>query len=94
MLLVIRTGYERRLLIKLSEDLTRKFGRGFSVDNLQLMRKFYTTFPGKQIYETPSRKSQIQQTLSIKSQKFKTVFRKFTISQRYFRKVCFGWIKQ
>ena len=71
----LRAEYGQRLLIKLSEDLTQKFGRGFSVDNLQLMRKFCMTFPGKQIYETPSRKSQKRQTLSdesVQAQKFQT----------------------
>jgi hypothetical protein len=36
----IRADYGQRLLIKLSEDLVQIFGRGFSVDNLQLMRRF------------------------------------------------------
>jgi hypothetical protein len=61
-----RTEYGQKLLIKLSEDLTQKFGKGFSVDNLQLMRKFCMTFPGKQIYETVSRKFTIQQKVSAK----------------------------
>jgi len=87
----IRADYGQRLLIKLSEDLVQKFGRGFSVDNLQLMRRFYITFPGKQIYETLSRKSQKRQTVSDESLKGKqfqaasgkseTVSRKFTIPQ-------------
>ena len=71
----LRAEYGQRLLIKLSEDLTQKFGKGFSVDNLQLMRKFCMTFLGKQIYETPSRKSQKRQTLSdesVQAQKFQT----------------------
>ena len=71
----LRAEYGQRLLIKLSEDFTQKFGKGFSVDNLQLMRKFCMTFLGKQIYETPSRKSQKRQTLSDESaqaQKFQT----------------------
>jgi hypothetical protein len=59
----IRAGYGEELLIKLSADLSAKFGRGFSVDNLQLMRRFYLTYPDKfQIYETASRKSIIHQT--------------------------------
>ena len=64
----LRAEYGQRLLIKLSEDLTQKFGKGFSADNLQLMRKFCMTFPGKQIYETLSRKSTIPQTASGKFQ--------------------------
>ena len=43
----LRAEYGQRLLIKLSEDFTQKFGKGFSVDNLQLMRKFCMVFPGK-----------------------------------------------
>ncbi|MEW6618286.1 MAG: PDDEXK nuclease domain-containing protein [bacterium] len=59
-----RAEYGGKVLIKLSDDLTQKFGRGFSMDNLQLMRRFYSTYPDKfQIYETASRKS-LQQTLS------------------------------
>ena len=55
------------------------------------MRRFYITFPGKQIYETLSRKSQKRQTVSDESLKGKqfqaasgkseTVSRKFTIPQ-------------
>jgi hypothetical protein len=62
----IRAEYGQRLLIRLSEDLVQKFGRGFSVDNLQLMRRFYITFQGRGIYETVSRKFTIRQTVSAK----------------------------
>jgi predicted nuclease of restriction endonuclease-like (RecB) superfamily len=63
-----RAEYGKKVLIRLSEDLTQKFGKGFSVDNLQLMRRFYLTYPDKfQIYETMSRKSQKSETLSNKS---------------------------
>jgi len=87
----LRAEYGQRLLIKLSEDLTQKYGKGFSVDNLQSMRKFYMTFPGKRIYETPSCKSQKRKTLSDEfvqgqnvqalSGKYETLSRKFTIPQ-------------
>jgi predicted nuclease of restriction endonuclease-like (RecB) superfamily len=49
-----RAKYGSRLLKELSRDLTRRFGRGFSADNLELMRRFYREFP---ISETVSRKS-------------------------------------
>lgn len=39
-----RAGYGERLLQQLSGDLTGKFGKGFSAENLRLMRKFYITF--------------------------------------------------
>lgn len=62
-----RAGYAKETLKKLSIDLNNEFGRGYSVDNLQSMRKFYLVYqkyetasrisllPDK-IYETPSRK--------------------------------------
>lgn len=63
-----RAEYGEEILIRLSEYLTQKFGRGFSVDNLQLMRRFYSTYPDKfHIYETVSRKSLKSETPSSKS---------------------------
>lgn len=53
-----RAEYGVMLLNKLSTDLTIKYGRGFSVDNLELMRKFYLLYPKSPgISETLSRKS-------------------------------------
>jgi len=40
-----RAGYGKGLLQYLSERLTAEFGSGFQVRNLQMMRKFYLTFP-------------------------------------------------
>ena len=51
----VRAGYAKETLKKLSLDLAREFGKGFSVDNLQNMRRFYLTY---QKYETASRISQ------------------------------------
>lgn len=54
-----RAKYGEALLERLSQDLTARFGRGFSVDNLEMMRLFYLTYPGAgQISETASRKSE------------------------------------
>ena len=39
-----RADYGEELLKRLSADMTAKFGRGFSAENLRLMRKFYITF--------------------------------------------------
>ena len=50
-------GYGEHLLERLSKDLTNRFGRGFSVDNLELMRRFYLAYTSSQISETASRKS-------------------------------------
>lgn len=49
----LRAGYGEELLVRLSQDLTIKYGRGFSRQGLQKMRAF---FLGWQICPTPSGK--------------------------------------
>lgn len=49
----IRAAYGERALKQLSKELTRELGKGFSVSNLQYMRRFYLTY-------------EKQQTLSVK----------------------------
>lgn len=48
-----RADYGKQALKKLSKELTNEFGKGFSVSNIQFMRRFYQTY-------------QIQQTVSVK----------------------------
>lgn len=52
-----RAAYGAALLRRLAEDLTTRFGRGFGVDNLELMRLFYLAYPSTAISESPIRKS-------------------------------------
>jgi len=47
-----RAGYGEELLKKLSVDLSARFGRGFSVDSLERMRRFYTLFPSVNIADS------------------------------------------
>ena len=47
-----RAEYGKTVLKDLSQKLSTRFGKGFSVDNLQNMRQFYASYS---IYETPSR---------------------------------------
>ena len=49
--------YGKALLKELSEELTSKYGKGYSISNLQSMRKFYLEY-------------QIQQTVSVKFKDF------------------------
>jgi predicted nuclease of restriction endonuclease-like (RecB) superfamily len=49
-----RAAYAAGTLKNLSLKLTKEFGKGFSVDNLENMRKFYIMYKKS---ETPSRKS-------------------------------------
>jgi predicted nuclease of restriction endonuclease-like (RecB) superfamily len=51
-----RAAYGQALLERLSGDLIRKFGRGFSSDRLELMRRFYLGWPPGKISATLSRK--------------------------------------
>lgn len=39
-----RAEYGKQLLKGLSEELKKEFGKGFSVDNLENMRKLYLTY--------------------------------------------------
>jgi len=56
-----RAEYGEQVLIRLSRDLNTRFGKGYSVDNLQNMRRLYIEFPKiVKIYETASRKSEIK----------------------------------
>ena len=48
-----RADYGKQTLKQISKELTKEFGKGFSVSNLQFMRRFYQCY-------------QIQQTVSVK----------------------------
>ncbi|MDO4720996.1 MAG: DUF1016 N-terminal domain-containing protein [Peptostreptococcaceae bacterium] len=47
-----RAGYGQNLLLELSEHLTQRYGKGFSADNLKLMRRFYQVYSKDRIGET------------------------------------------
>ncbi|MGZ8219377.1 PDDEXK nuclease domain-containing protein [Methylomagnum sp.] len=49
-----RAEYGEGLIQRLADDLTARFGRGFSRQNLQQMRLFYLHWPTEQICQTPS----------------------------------------
>jgi hypothetical protein len=53
-----RAGYGEELLTQLADDLTTRFGRGFSRFNLGRFRQFYLATPANQIRATLSLKSQ------------------------------------
>ena len=51
-----RAAYGRGLLQRLAADLTKRFGRGFGVDNLELMRLLFQNYPPAVISESVIRK--------------------------------------
>jgi len=64
-----RAAYGERLLQRLAQDLSAKFGRGFSYPNLNKFRQFYLTYPQERILSTSPIESDnsILSTVSIES---------------------------
>ncbi|WP_343697479.1 PDDEXK nuclease domain-containing protein [Flavobacterium sp.] len=60
-----RAEYGKQLLKDLSKQLTKEFGRGFSIDNLENMRKLFLTFSKS---ETLSRILQIQKEQTVSAE--------------------------
>lgn len=54
-----RADYGKQLLSDLSKALTKNFGKGFSVTNLQQMRQFYLVYSKQQTRPVKSEKQQI-----------------------------------
>ncbi len=77
-----RAEYGEQLLRHVSTDLTARFGRGFSADNLETMRLLYLAYPSVMISETSSRKS--------RSAKSETPSRKSDL-QRLVNRFQLGW---
>jgi len=76
---MVRAEYGEELIVRLTKDMTERFGKGFSERNLRNMRAFYLNFP---IRQTVSAESIEKGKSQIPSGKSETVSRKFTISQR------------
>lgn len=92
-----RAEYGKAILKELSNHLTKKFGKGFSVDNLENMRKFYLVYSKSetlsrisedklQISEKPSRKLSSSLTISQKPQTLSAELH-FTLSWSHYLKL-------
>ncbi|MBC8357308.1 MAG: DUF1016 domain-containing protein [Planctomycetes bacterium] len=55
-----RARYGLGLLESLSEDLTKRFGRGFSIRNLRSMRMFYREWPIRQTLSAESAETEVE----------------------------------
>jgi predicted nuclease of restriction endonuclease-like (RecB) superfamily len=70
-----KAEYGTQLLENVSSDLSQKIGRGFSVDNLENMRKFYLVYMNQiQISENASRKLENKLISENHSRKLPTQF--------------------
>lgn len=80
-----RAGYGQALLVRLSNDLKSRFGRGFGVDNLELFRAFYIAYPQDQsafVQEKNSESSiRILPLARDAKQNSESLFRNFSRSQ-------------
>ena len=63
-----RAEYGTELLKRLSIDLSKEFGRGFSYRNLQLFKKFFQTFPIVQTLSAQSLNSDNENTQTASAQ--------------------------
>lgn len=60
-----RAGYGEQLMERLSADLTARFGRGFGVNNLESMRRFFLAYPQLRISQTVSGKLSLSELAQV-----------------------------
>ena len=72
-----RAGYGEQLMERLSADLTARFGRGFGVNNLENMRRFFLAYPQPEISQTLSGKL----GKALLPEKSQTASREFDLSE-------------
>ncbi|EKN3637318.1 PDDEXK nuclease domain-containing protein [Yersinia enterocolitica] len=72
-----RAGYGEQLMERLSADLTARFGRGFGVNNLESMRRFFLAYSQPEISQTLSGKLGNESP----AEKSQAVSRKFDLSE-------------
>jgi predicted nuclease of restriction endonuclease-like (RecB) superfamily len=75
---MVRAEYGEELIVRLTKDMTERFGKGFSERNLRNMRAFYLNFP---IRQTVSAKFIEKGKSQIPPGKSKTLSQKSTIQQ-------------
>jgi len=63
-----RAGYGEEIVLRLSKDLTERFGRGFGLSHVKMMRQFYLTYP-----DPKNRQSVIGQSKDPKKAKSQSV---------------------
>ncbi len=74
-----RAGYGKQVLKQLSKELTNEFGKGFSVSNLQFMRRFYLAYPIQQTVSVKLSWSHYCELLSISEEEKRCFYEKETL---------------
>ncbi len=80
-----RAGYGKQLLKGLSKVLTKEFGKGFSVQNLERMRGFYLSYRKSSTVSRISEKA-ISETL-LRESKQQTILDRFKLSWSHYLKL-------
>lgn len=68
-----RAEYGKQLLKGLSEKLTREFGKGFSIRNLEFIRKFYLTYSSETLTQISKNQNTSSFEENLKIEKTKSV---------------------
>ena len=78
-----RARYGEELIKRLSEDLTSRFGRGYSERNLELFRRFFLAWPGGNS-RVVSRGSKIPQPVVAKSEVLEAIGARFPLPWKHY----------
>ena len=78
-----RATYGRQTLKDLSKSLTAEFGKGFSVSNIQFMRRFYQTYTIQQTASVKLSWSHYCELLSISDESKRSFYEKESINSNW-----------
>ncbi len=76
----LRAEYGKQTLRELSKELTREFGKGFSVSNIQFMRRFYQSYSIQQTVSVKLSWSHYCELLSITDEKKRSFYEKEAVN--------------
>ncbi len=76
----VRAEYGKQTLKVLSKELTKEFGKGFSVSNIQFMRRFYQTYSIQQTASVKLSWSHYCELLSISDADKRSFYEKETVN--------------
>lgn len=79
----IKAEYGKQILKELSKELKRTLGSGFSVSNLQYMRRFYITYPKQQTVSVKLSWSHYCELLSIENEEERNFYEKECINSNW-----------
>ncbi|MCQ2198000.1 MAG: DUF1016 N-terminal domain-containing protein, partial [Bacteroidaceae bacterium] len=88
-----RAEYGKGVLKRVSERLTKRFGKGWSVDTLEKSRRFFIVYSNSATVQRNLNESKISATVSRKSDATEMVttgdkIRRFTLSWNHYQALC------